>query len=376
MHGVPREGDARGYALLRRRYCGRDCEKEPARFGRNQLDAAHGAMIEDLSHAAIEYDKIRGRRRIRVDERDFFRPHAGGPLDAYPRFDERGLYDVRTADEVRNEPALRPLVNLFWRTDLDDPTMIENRNSIGHRERFPLIMGDEDKGKAERTLKRPELALHRLAQLEIESSERLVKQEHFRTQDESARKGHPLPLSAGKLTWFARLQPHELDELKRLDAEAATLRSVHAANHESVANVPQHVHVREESVVLEYSVDRPAIHGHALDGFAEDFDASGGRLVKTPAKSEARRLARAGRAKHGEKLAGSDVEIDAIHRLHGAEVTFDPAKGDGARHRLTRRAQRHGRQALKCFAAGARSRMKIQFFAHRRPSRRGASLGR
>ena len=321
-------------------------------------------MIEDLSHAAIEYDKIRGRRRIRVDERDFFRPHAGGPLDAYPRFDERGLDDVRTADEVRNEPALRPLVNLFRRPDLNDPTMIENRNSIGHRERFALIMGDEDKGKAERTLKRLELALHRLAQLEIERSQRLVEKQHFRTQDKSARKSDPLPLSAGKLAGLARLQSHELDQLERLDAEATTLGSVHAPNHEPVANVLQHVHVREESVVLEHGVDRAAIHRHALDCFAEDFDAAGGRLVKTADQSEARRLARAGRAKHGEKLARSDVEIDAIHRLHGAEVTFDPAKGDGARRRLTRRTQRHGRQALKRLAADARRRMKIQFFAH------------
>ncbi len=71
--------------------------------------------------------------------------------------------------------------------------------------------------------------------------------------------------------------------------------------------------------------------GHALDCFAEDFDAPGGWLVKTTNKSEAGRLARAGGAEHGEKLARSDVQIDAINRPHGAEVTFDAAKGDGAR---------------------------------------------
>src|SRR5260221_576395 len=125
-----------------------------------------------------------------------------------------------------------------------------------HRERFPLVVGDEDKGKPERTLKRPELALHRLAQLEIERSQRLVEQQHFRTQNERARKSDPLPLSAGKLARLARLQPHELDKLERLDAEATTLSSVPAPNHEPVANVLQHVHVREESVVLEHGVDR------------------------------------------------------------------------------------------------------------------------
>jgi hypothetical protein len=251
--------------------------------------------------------------------------------------------------------------------------MIENRDSIGHRERFPLIMGDEDKGKAERTLKRPELALHRLAQLEIERSQWLVEQQDFRTQDKGARKSDSLPLSAGKLAGLARLQPHELE---RLDAQATTLGPVDAPNHEPVANVLQHVHVREESVVLEHGVHRAAIHRHALDCLAEDFDASGGRLVKTADESEARRLARAGRAKHGEKLARLDVQIDAIHRLHGAEMTFDAAKGDGARRRLTRRTQRPGRQALKCLAADARRRMKIQFFAHRQPSRRAQTPGR
>src|ERR1700723_1402674 len=100
MHGAPREGDAHGGALLRRRDCGGNCEKEPACFGRDQLDAAHGAMIEDLSDAAIEYDAIPARRPIGADERYFFRPHAGRPLDACPRVDERRLYDIRTADEV------------------------------------------------------------------------------------------------------------------------------------------------------------------------------------------------------------------------------------------------------------------------------------
>ena len=71
--------------------------------------------------------------------------------------------------------------------------MIEDGDAVGHRERFALIMGHEDKGETERTLKRPELALHRLAQLEIERSQRLVEKQHFLTHDASVRKSD-LPL--------------------------------------------------------------------------------------------------------------------------------------------------------------------------------------
>ena len=120
MQGVPREGGARDRALRWRRDSGRDREKEPARLGCGQLDAADSPTIEDLRHAALDDDKIRVRWRIRVNERDFFRPHAGRARDARPRFDERRLDDVRTADEVRDEPAQRPVVDLFRRSDLND----------------------------------------------------------------------------------------------------------------------------------------------------------------------------------------------------------------------------------------------------------------
>ena len=34
---------------------------------------AHGAMIEDLRHRAVEYDKIRGAGASGINERDFLR---------------------------------------------------------------------------------------------------------------------------------------------------------------------------------------------------------------------------------------------------------------------------------------------------------------
>ena len=95
--------------------------------------------------------------------------------------------------------APRPLVDLFRRPDLNDPAVIEDGDAIGHRQRFALIVGDEDKGEAERALQGLQLALHRLAQLQVERSQRLVEQQHFRAQDERARKGHALPLAAGEL---------------------------------------------------------------------------------------------------------------------------------------------------------------------------------
>src|ERR1700722_11893964 len=122
-----------------------------------------------------------------------------------------------------------------------------------------------------------------------------------------------------------------------------TLGSVHAANHEAIANVLKHIHKWEESLVLEHRVHRAAVHRHALDCFAEDFDTPGGRLIKTADESKAGRLARAVRAEHGEKLARPDVQIDAVNRPHDAEVTLDAAKGNGAHRRLASRTQRHGR---------------------------------
>ena len=114
--------------------------------------------------------------------------------------------------------------------------------------------------------------------------------------------------------------------IEGLDAESMAFGLAHAADHQAIGDVLQHVHVREQGVVLKDGVDRTAIGGHALDGLAENLDVPSSRLIETCDQPQACRLARARRAEHCEKLTRNNVEINAVDRLHGAEIALDVAK--------------------------------------------------
>ncbi len=74
--------------------------------------------------------------------------------------------------------------------------LAEDRNAIGHRERFFLIVRHVDEGDAHLLLNGFQLDLHLLAQLQIERTQGLVEQQHPRTQDQRAGQSDALPLAA------------------------------------------------------------------------------------------------------------------------------------------------------------------------------------
>ena len=64
----------------------------------------------------------------------------------------------------------------FGRTPhLLDLAFVEDRDAVAHRQRFLLIVCDEDERDAHLTLDVLQLDLHLLAQFKIESAERLIE---------------------------------------------------------------------------------------------------------------------------------------------------------------------------------------------------------
>ena len=119
----------------------------------------------------------------------------------------------------------RPLVDLLRRADLDDAAMVEHGDAVGHRQRFALIVGDEDKGEAERALQALQLALHLLAQLEIERAERLVEQQDLRPQRPGRGRGRRAGAGRRKAAPGLRASmPGELDERERLARRGVAAR--------------------------------------------------------------------------------------------------------------------------------------------------------
>jgi hypothetical protein len=92
---------------------------------------------------------------------------------------------VGGADEFSDECGGRFHVQIARGVDLFDAALVEHGDAVGHRQRFGLIMGDEDESDAELALQLLQFALHLLAQFQIERAERLIEQQHARAIDQA-----------------------------------------------------------------------------------------------------------------------------------------------------------------------------------------------
>ena len=82
-----------------------------------------------------------------------------------------------------------------------------DRDAVGHRQRFFLVVRDEHERDADLALNPLELYLHRLAQLEIQCGKRLVEQEHGRAVDQGPGERDALALPAGQLVGLSLSRP-------------------------------------------------------------------------------------------------------------------------------------------------------------------------
>src|SRR5207248_7324694 len=90
-----------------------------------------------------------------------------------------------------------------------------HRDPVRERERFVLVVRDVDERHPEALLERAELPPQRLAQLRVEVRERLVEEEDLRLDDERARHGDALLLSARQLIRLPVTKPAGPTKLRR-----------------------------------------------------------------------------------------------------------------------------------------------------------------
>src|SRR5580693_7233599 len=83
---------------------------------------------------------------------------------------------------VRTTPpaTATPLIDFGGPSLLHDLAPIQDRNGVGERQSFFLIMRHEDRGEAALALDAPQFDLHLLAQAAIEGGERFVEEENAR----------------------------------------------------------------------------------------------------------------------------------------------------------------------------------------------------
>ena len=108
------------------------------------------------------------------------------------------VHNVALADEVSDEGVHRLVVNILRGTDLLNLAFAHDHDGVGHTQGFLLIVGDKDEGDSRGFLDFFQFLLHILAQLQIESTQRLVQQQNLRLVDQRPGNGHTLLLTAGQ----------------------------------------------------------------------------------------------------------------------------------------------------------------------------------
>src|SRR2546423_5180415 len=159
--------------------------------------AGLGAEVGDIDHEAGGGALARCGAGIGVQQADLLGADGEAALPAGYGPGRFVVEQVRRADEAGHEGGGGMLVELGRRRHLHDTSLIEDRDSVAHGERFLLVVGDEDEGDPHLGLDGLQLPLHLLPELEVEGPERLVEQHYLGSPYHGPGQRHPLALPAG-----------------------------------------------------------------------------------------------------------------------------------------------------------------------------------
>ena len=125
------------------------------------------------------------------------------------------MQEIGVADEVGDEAVDRLLIQVARRALLHDPAGVHDDDTVGHRQRFGLVVRDVERGHFQFALDPADLQPGAVAQAGVEVRQRLVEQQQLRAGGDGARQRHALLLSAGQ---FGRTAVGELahaDDVER-----------------------------------------------------------------------------------------------------------------------------------------------------------------
>src|SRR5262249_45432674 len=160
-----------------------------------------------------------------------------------------------TANETSSELVVRLIVHLHGGTDLLDKTVTHDHNTVAHSHSFHLVMGHITHRGIETVVQFDKLGPHVDAQLGIQVTQWLIKEEDFRLPHNGPPHGDTLPLATGELLGLAVKQIANPENICRSFDSAGNFVSRGAAQLERKGHVFVHRHVRIEGVVLKHHGD-------------------------------------------------------------------------------------------------------------------------
>ncbi len=217
------------------------------------------------------------------------------------------------ADETGDERVGRLVVELVGRGELLQLPEPQHGDSIPHRHRLDLVVGDVDGGGAEPSLQRGDLGAGLHAQFRIQVRQRLVHAEHLRLTHDRAAHRDALTLTAGQLGRLAVQELGEVQDLGRILDLLAPLVGGDAAQLQRETHVLGDGLVRVERVVLEHHRDVAVLGRHARHVLAADLDGALVDVLESGEHAQRGALARAGRTDQHDELAVLDVEVERVN---------------------------------------------------------------
>ena len=169
-----------------------------------------------------------------------------------------------------------------------------------------------------------QLQLHVLAQLQVQSAQGLVQQQHLGPVHQGPGDGHPLLLAAGegvRLAVFKALQADDLQHLhdplpdlllRELDLRRLPVGSVRVRpllHPQAEGHVFKHVQVGEQGVLLEHRVDLPPIGRNVINPHTVEQDVSRHRGREAADNTQRCGLAAAAGSKQCEEFFVVDIEV-------------------------------------------------------------------
>jgi hypothetical protein len=135
-------------------------------------------------------------------------------------------------------------------------------------------MGHGKESRTEAPVEPPDFVAKLLAELLVETCERLVEQQDRRFENEGASERHTLPLSTGKLMHAPSFEAVKGDKSEHVCNTLPPNLGSHAPEAKAVSEILRHSHVRKKAKVLEYCVARPHVRCKLSDIFSVEQDAA------------------------------------------------------------------------------------------------------
>src|SRR5262249_4112146 len=232
------------------------------------------------------------------------------------------------ADEIGDEPAGGPLVELLGRRYLEHAPVAHDGDAIGQRERLLLIMRDVHGRDAQLLLELTDLGAHLDADLRVEVRQGLVQQEDVRVQHEGAGQGDPLLLATRELSRVALLEARQVDLGEAGGPTVGDGRAAELPEPAPAGDVRLHRHVRPQRVVLEHHADVARVRPEPVDAAVAEPDLAAVGCVKAGDQPQECRLSAPGGPEQREQLAVADLEARAVDGGHASEPLEDTEQTD------------------------------------------------